>query len=65
MGFSLKFQRTYDDNVELSDPRYCEELGAKCDANKGVRFKALPDVLTLHLMRFQFDFNLLRRRKVM
>ena len=43
---------------------YCEELGAKCDANKGVRFKTLPDVLTLHLMRFQFDYNLMRRRKV-
>jgi hypothetical protein len=34
------------------------------DAVRGVTFQALPEVLSLHLLRFTFDLNLMRRIKV-
>jgi len=51
---------------ELVGPNqwFCEELGEKVDARRGVVYKELPQVLTLHLLRFQFDFELQRRRKI-
>ena len=53
------------ERLEGDNQWFCEELGAKVDALKGVTFEALPDVLSLHLMRFQFDYRLMRRVKLL
>lgn len=42
----------------------CPECDAKVDALKGTCFATLPRILTLHLKRFIFDFELMRRVKV-
>eukprot|EP00817_Percolomonadidae_sp_ATCC50343_P006605 CAMPEP_0117429958 /NCGR_PEP_ID=MMETSP0758-20121206/9486_1 /TAXON_ID=63605 /ORGANISM="Percolomonas cosmopolitus, Strain AE-1 (ATCC 50343)" /LENGTH=1154 /DNA_ID=CAMNT_0005217475 /DNA_START=13 /DNA_END=3473 /DNA_ORIENTATION=- len=34
---------------------YCEALDKKVDAVKGIQFKTFPDILTLHLKRFDYD----------
>ena len=34
----------------------CDELGGKVDSNKGIRFKTLPNTLTLQLQRFEMDW---------
>lgn len=38
--------------------------GEKVDAKKGLAFASFPKVLTLHLKRFVFDYQTMRRRKV-
>ena len=40
------------------------EFGGRQRARKGVRFLSLPPVLTLQLMRFQFDFELCEMTKI-
>jgi len=37
----------------------------KVDAVRGVKFDALPEVLSLHLLRFTFDLERMRRVKVL
>jgi hypothetical protein len=34
------------------------------DAVRGVKFEVLPEVLSLHLLRFTFDLERMRRVKV-
>uniref|UniRef100_A0A7S4SKG3 Ubiquitinyl hydrolase 1 n=1 Tax=Alexandrium monilatum TaxID=311494 RepID=A0A7S4SKG3_9DINO len=43
---------------------FCDELGRKVDAEKGVSFGVLPSVLCLQLLRFVFDLTTMRRRKL-
>jgi ubiquitin carboxyl-terminal hydrolase 47 len=38
-----------------SEQWFCEELNKKVDAIKGLKFKSLPYLLTLHLKRFDYD----------
>ena len=40
------------------------DSGEKVEAKKGLSFVSFPNVLTLHLKRFVFDYTTLRRRKV-
>jgi ubiquitin carboxyl-terminal hydrolase 47 len=42
----------------------CENCNKKCDAKKGLKFVNVPYLLTLHLMRFDFDYNSLHRLKL-
>ncbi|CAK0897918.1 unnamed protein product [Prorocentrum cordatum] len=42
----------------------CDELGTKVDALKGLEFESLPQILHLQLMRFIFDFQSMRRKKL-
>jgi ubiquitin C-terminal hydrolase len=34
----------------------CDELGGKSDAHKGIKFKTLPNILSLQLRRFEMDW---------
>eukprot|EP00929_Paragymnodinium_shiwhaense_P074775 TRINITY_DN38268_c0_g2_i1.p1 TRINITY_DN38268_c0_g2~~TRINITY_DN38268_c0_g2_i1.p1 ORF type:complete len:1161 (+),score=340.66 TRINITY_DN38268_c0_g2_i1:121-3603(+) len=42
----------------------CEALGRKVDASKGVSFGSLPRILCLQLLRFVFDLQTMRRKKL-
>ena len=45
--------------------QWCPEEGLeKVDALKGLSFKTVPQLLTLHLRRFLFDYNTMQRMKV-
>lgn len=54
-------------NPELMDGanQYsCDQCNGKRDALKGLKFKAIPDVLTLSLMRFDFNYQTFERVKI-
>lgn len=51
---------TLDGNNQYS----CEKCEKKCDAHKGLKFKKFPYILTLHLKRFDFDYETLHRIKL-
>lgn len=51
---------TLDDNNQY----FCEKCDKKCDAHKGLKFKKFPYILTLHLKRFDFDYQTLHRIKL-
>lgn len=42
----------------------CEKCKKKCDAHKGLHFKSFPYILTLHLKRFDFDYQTMHRIKL-
>ncbi|XP_078041593.1 ubiquitin specific protease 47 [Augochlora pura] len=52
------------ETLEGSNQYYCEKCNKKCDAHKGLKFIKFPYLLTLHLKRFDFDFNTFRRVKL-
>ncbi|XP_034232317.1 ubiquitin carboxyl-terminal hydrolase 47 isoform X2 [Thrips palmi] len=43
---------------------FCETCNKKCDAHKGLKFSHFPYILTLHLKRFDFDYNAMTRIKL-
>lgn len=43
---------------------FCEKCNTKVDAHKSLKFITFPYLLTMHLMRFDFDYNTLRRIKL-
>ncbi|KAL9700561.1 hypothetical protein quinque_004002 [Culex quinquefasciatus] len=43
---------------------HCETCNKKCDAHKGLKFTKFPYILTLHLKRFDFDYQTLHRIKL-
>lgn len=43
---------------------FCERCNKKCNAHKGLKFAKFPYLLTLHLMRFDFDYNTMHRIKL-
>jgi len=43
---------------------FCETCNKKCDAHKGLKFSHFPYILTLHLKRFDFDYNSMTRIKL-
>ncbi|XP_037069812.1 ubiquitin carboxyl-terminal hydrolase 47-like isoform X2 [Pollicipes pollicipes] len=43
---------------------HCDNCARKCDAHKGLKFKTFPYLLTLHLKRFDFDYQTLHRIKL-
>lgn len=42
----------------------CETCQKKCDAHKGLKFSQFPYILTLHLKRFDFDYQTFHRIKL-
>lgn len=42
----------------------CEICQKKCDAHKGLKFSKFPYILTLHLKRFDFDYQTFHRIKL-
>lgn len=42
----------------------CETCQKKCDAHKGLKFSKFPYILTLHLKRFDFDYQTFHRIKL-
>ena len=47
----------------VGDNQWAPKEGVKVDALKGVRFRALPPLLMLHLKRFVFNFQRMAREK--
>ncbi|XP_045462425.1 ubiquitin carboxyl-terminal hydrolase 47 isoform X2 [Harmonia axyridis] len=43
---------------------FCEKCNKKCNAHKGLKFTKFPYLLTLHLKRFDFDYNTFHRIKL-
>ncbi|KAH0559106.1 ubiquitin carboxyl-terminal hydrolase 47 isoform X1 [Cotesia glomerata] len=43
---------------------FCENCNKKCDAHKGLKFTKFPYLLTLHLKRFDFDYQTFHRIKL-
>ncbi|XP_076649959.1 ubiquitin specific protease 47 isoform X2 [Halictus rubicundus] len=52
------------ETLEGNNQYHCEKCNKKCDAHKGLKFIKFPYLLTLHLKRFDFDFNTFRRVKL-
>lgn len=42
----------------------CSRCDKLCDAHKGLKFTRFPYLLTIHLMRFDFDYQTLHRIKL-
>ena len=52
------------DKLDGDNQYFCEELGEKVDAEKGSCIDRLPPLLMLHLKRFDFDYQTMRRVKI-
>lgn len=52
------------ETLDGNNQYYCEKCDKKCDAHKGLKFKKFPYILTLHLKRFDFDYQTLHRIKL-
>ena len=50
--------------LQGNDQYFCEKCDKKCNAHKGLKFMKFPYLLTLHLMRFDFDYNTMHRIKL-
>uniref|UniRef100_A0A182JKF4 Ubiquitin carboxyl-terminal hydrolase 47 n=1 Tax=Anopheles atroparvus TaxID=41427 RepID=A0A182JKF4_ANOAO len=47
-----------------SNQYFCDTCKKKCDAHKGLKFTKFPYILTLHLKRFDFDYQSFHRIKL-
>ncbi|XP_065160400.1 ubiquitin carboxyl-terminal hydrolase 47 [Atheta coriaria] len=45
------------ETLDGNNQYFCEKCNKKCDAHKGLKFTKFPYLLTLHLKRFDFDYN--------
>jgi len=52
------------ETLDGNNQYFCEKCNKKCDAHKGLKFSKFPYVLTLHLKRFDFDYQTLHRIKL-
>ncbi|KAL1130878.1 hypothetical protein AAG570_012119 [Ranatra chinensis] len=52
------------ETLEGNNQYFCESCNKKCDAHKGLKFSKFPYLLTLHLKRFDFDYNTMHRIKL-
>uniref|UniRef100_A0A1B6DYN4 Ubiquitin carboxyl-terminal hydrolase 47 n=1 Tax=Clastoptera arizonana TaxID=38151 RepID=A0A1B6DYN4_9HEMI len=52
------------ETLEGNNQYHCESCSKKCDAHKGLKFSKFPYLLTLHLKRFDFDYNTMHRIKL-
>lgn len=50
--------------LEDNNQYHCETCNKKCDAHKGLKFTKFPYILTLHLKRFDFDYQTFHRIKL-
>uniref|UniRef100_A0A8D8T3H7 Ubiquitin carboxyl-terminal hydrolase 47 n=1 Tax=Cacopsylla melanoneura TaxID=428564 RepID=A0A8D8T3H7_9HEMI len=52
------------ETLDGANQYHCDKCGKKCDAHKGLKFTEFPYLLTLHLMRFDFDYSTMHRIKL-
>lgn len=52
------------ETLDGNNQYFCEKCNKKCDAHKGLKFSKFPYILTLHLKRFDFDYQTLHRIKL-
>lgn len=52
------------ETLEENNQYHCDQCAKKCDAHKGLKFTKFPYLLTLHLKRFDFDYNTMHRIKL-
>ncbi|XP_046413365.1 ubiquitin carboxyl-terminal hydrolase 47 isoform X1 [Neodiprion fabricii] len=52
------------ETLDGTNQYHCEKCNKKCNAHKGLKFSKFPYLLTLHLKRFDFDYNTLHRIKL-
>uniref|UniRef100_A0A1A9W4U0 Ubiquitin carboxyl-terminal hydrolase 47 n=1 Tax=Glossina brevipalpis TaxID=37001 RepID=A0A1A9W4U0_9MUSC len=52
------------ETLDGNNQYFCEKCNKKCDAHKGLKFKNFPYILTLHLKRFDFDYQTMHRLKL-
>lgn len=52
------------EKLDGTNQYFCEKCNCKCDAHKGLKFSRFPYILTLHLKRFDFDYNTFHRIKL-
>lgn len=52
------------ERLDGNNQYFCEKCDRKCDAHKGLKFTRFPYVLTLHLKRFDFDYQTFHRIKL-
>lgn len=52
------------ETLNESNQYFCENCNKKCDAHKGLKFTKFPYILTLHLKRFDFDYQSFHRIKL-
>ncbi|XP_053953132.1 ubiquitin carboxyl-terminal hydrolase 47 isoform X2 [Anastrepha ludens] len=52
------------ETLDGNNQYFCEKCNKKCDAHKGLKFKNFPYILTLHLKRFDFDYQTMHRIKL-
>ncbi|XP_055606489.1 ubiquitin carboxyl-terminal hydrolase 47 isoform X2 [Uranotaenia lowii] len=52
------------ETLEGNNQYHCETCDKKCDAHKGLKFSKFPYILTLHLKRFDFDYQTFHRIKL-
>lgn len=52
------------ETLDGNNQYFCEKCNKKCDAHKGLKFTKFPYLLTLHLKRFDFDYNTMHRIKL-
>lgn len=52
------------ETLDGNNQYHCEKCNKKCDAHKGLKFTKFPYLLTLHLKRFDFDYNTMHRIKL-
>lgn len=50
--------------LEDNNQYHCETCNKKCNAHKGLKFTKFPYILTLHLKRFDFDYQTFHRIKL-
>nr|XP_023028042.1 ubiquitin carboxyl-terminal hydrolase 47 isoform X1 [Leptinotarsa decemlineata] len=52
------------ETLDGNNQYHCEKCNKKCDAHKGLKFTKFPYLLTLHMKRFDFDYNTMHRIKL-
>uniref|UniRef100_A0A7G3B1T1 Ubiquitin carboxyl-terminal hydrolase 47 n=1 Tax=Lutzomyia longipalpis TaxID=7200 RepID=A0A7G3B1T1_LUTLO len=52
------------ETLEENNQYSCDTCNKKCNAHKGLKFSKFPYILTLHLKRFDFDYQTMRRIKL-
>lgn len=52
------------ERLDETNQYFCEKCNCKCDAHKGLKFARFPYILTLHLKRFDFDYQTFHRIKL-
>lgn len=52
------------ETLDGNNQYFCERCNKKCDAHKGLKFSRFPYILTLHLKRFDFDYQTFHRIKL-